>query len=320
MLPSMQPTAAVRAVRWTIALAAAILFFVIAPAALADQPAPVDPNTCALCHQSEVQDWRSSPHAGAMSALGGAAEMTCSEATDPNCDCLTCHNNGFDGATLEPSTMGVTCDACHGPLVTGHPESGNMQLDVSSAVCSSCHVETHAEWQTTAHGEADVQCIGCHRSHSQNLRLDDETLCQSCHSERLLDSGHQAHARSGTNCIDCHTSPANAAISSDSAMRAPSHEFSVAPETCQSCHGETFHESSLAGMATNEAHDLAPAEAAHPTATAAAAPSAFSAASDRHWLQGATFASFGVGLGFGGMLGIVFVLIVGFLLQRVGRG
>ena len=125
----------------------------------------------------------------------GHEDLTCQDASDPNCDCLTCHTTSFDAATPMPDAAGVTCEACHGPLVTGHPESGEMPLDVDSSVCSDCHVDTHAEWQTTAHGEAGVQCIGCHKSHTQNLRLDDQKLCESCHSDRLLDSGHSAHAQ-----------------------------------------------------------------------------------------------------------------------------
>lgn len=319
MLSGMQPKDAISAVRLTAALIAVVLFLVCAPAVLADQPAPVDPNSCALCHQSEVQDWRSSPHAGAMDALEGHPDMVCPEAGDPDCDCLTCHSSGFDGATPVPASMGVTCDACHGPLVAGHPESGNMQLDVSSTVCSTCHVETHAEWQTTAHGEADVQCIGCHRSHTQNLRLDDETLCKSCHTDRLQDTGHAAHAQSGTNCIDCHTSPSAVAVSAEGAMPAPSHEFSVAPESCQACHGETFHQSAGQAVAAGQVGETARVVAAQPAAPLTTAASQASEEGDRRWLQGATIASLGVGIGIGGMLGIVFVLLVGFLLQRIGR-
>ena len=315
MLSGMQPIITSNATRWAIALVAIGLFLLAAPAVDADQPAPVDPNTCALCHQEEVRDWQNSPHASALDALQGHEDLTCQDASDPNCDCLTCHTTGFDSAAPMP-TAGVTCEACHGPLVTGHPESGDMLLDVDSSVCSDCHVDTHAEWQTTAHGEAGVQCIGCHRSHTQDLRLDDQVLCESCHTERLQDSGHVMHSEAAVACVDCHTSPAATAISLDGAMPSPSHEFSVATAACQSCHSDTFRaESAVAGGADRDTSFVSTDQSAAKTAAA----TSVAETSNRQWLQGATVLSFGLGIGVGGMAGILFVLIAGFLLQRIGR-
>lgn len=317
MLSGMQPKLTAGGARWAIVLAAVALFLLAAPAVSANQPSPVDPSTCALCHQEEVRDWHNSPHASAMDALNGHEGLTCQDASDPNCDCLTCHTTGFDAATPMPAA-GVTCEACHGPLVTGHPESGEMPLDVDSSVCSDCHVDTHAEWQTTAHGEAGVQCIGCHKSHTQNLRLDDQKLCESCHSDRLLDSGHSAHAQATIACIDCHTSPAVTAISLDGAMPSPSHEFSVDTAACESCHSDTFHADSTDAAAVSA--DWKPSFASTSQASAETAAALIVAETgNRQWLQGATALSFGLGIGVGGMAGIMFVLIAGFLLQRVGR-
>ena len=189
-----------------------------------------------------------------------------------------------------------------------------MQLDVDSSICSDCHVDTHAEWQTTAHGQAGVQCIGCHRSHTQNLRLDDQQLCESCHGERLLDSGHIAHAQAESACVDCHTSPAATVANLSGVMPSPSHEFSVNTAACESCHSNTFHQDSA--QATSGSESLATAF----VSTDQPAPAAVAAeTSNRQWLQGATVMSFGLGIGVGGMIGIVFVLIAGFLLQRIGR-
>ena len=314
MLSGRQPTLTASAARWAIALAAIALFLLTAPAVLADQPAPVDPNTCALCHQEEVHDWQNSPHASSLNALSGHQDLVCQDASDPDCDCLTCHTTGFDGATPMPATAGVTCEACHGPLVTGHPESGEMQLNVDSSVCSTCHVNTHAEWETTPHGQAGVQCIGCHRSHTQNLRLDDQKLCESCHSERLLDSGHIAHAQAKTACVDCHTSPAATVTSVDGVMPSPSHEFSVNTAACESCHSDTFHQDSTEATSAGETLATAFVSTDQTTPAVIAAET-----SNRQWLQGATVISFGIGIGVGGMAGIIFVLLAGFLLQRIGR-
>ncbi|MEZ4770973.1 MAG: multiheme c-type cytochrome [Caldilineales bacterium] len=312
-------------VRWVALLVVALVLLVAAPAALADQPAPpspVDPQTCALCHQSEVRDWSASPHAGAFHALSGHESITCTESGDSACDCLSCHTSGFDGVSSAPLSDGVTCEACHGPLVAGHPETGEMPLDVDSSVCSTCHADTHAQWATTPHGEAGVQCIGCHRSHTQDLRLDDQVLCESCHSERLKDSGHMAHAQAQVSCIDCHTSPAATAATAlaDNTMPSPNHLFSVDTASCESCHGERFHEDATGSAISDQTWNAAVSEAAGQTvAREIAAAESVAEASNRQWLQGATLVSFGLGIGFGGALGIIFVLIAGFFLQRMGR-
>ncbi|MCB0001247.1 MAG: hypothetical protein KDH08_15165 [Anaerolineae bacterium] len=317
MLSGMQPKLSTGIARWAIVLAAVGLFILAAPVALADQPSPVDPNTCALCHQDEVRNWQNSPHASAMNAIKGHEGLTCQNASDPNCDCLTCHTTSFDVAMPLASASGVTCEACHGPLVAGHPESGEMPLDVDSSICSDCHVDTHAEWQTTPHGQAGVQCIGCHNSHTQNLRLDDQKLCESCHSERLQDSGHVAHAQATVACIDCHTSPADTALAVDGAMPSPSHEFSVNTAVCESCHSDTFQVNST-GTSANT--DWNPTFASTSQASAETAAALMVAETgNRQWLQGATALSFGLGIGVGGMAGILFVLIAGFMLQRLGR-
>jgi hypothetical protein len=287
--------------------------------AFADAPTPLqeDPGTCALCHQAEVQDWQASPHSGAMSSMDPAALAECKENQGADCTCLSCHTSSFDPTVQTVPHEGVTCEACHGKFVEGHPENGEMRLSVDSSVCSDCHTETHKSWQNTAHAQAGVQCIGCHRSHTQNLRLDDEHLCISCHRDRLEDRGHAVHLTTAVNCIDCHTSPATM-ITTDGQL-VSSHQFAVATDSCASCHGQTFHE------------DLAMAgQAALPGATAEVVAGQEAAAdetpaeivaeqADRRWLQGATALSFGLGVGFGAMVGIVFMLVIALVVQRPWR-
>ena len=170
--------------------------------AFADAPIPLqeDPGQCALCHQAEVQDWQTSPHAGAMTSMDPAALTQCQENQGTDCTCLSCHTSSFDPTAQTVPHEGVTCEACHGKFVEGHPENGEMKLSVDSSVCSECHTETHNSWENTAHAQAGVQCIGCHRSHTQNLRLDDEALvhfvpprsparqrpCRPCQDRRQL--------------------------------------------------------------------------------------------------------------------------------------
>jgi hypothetical protein len=295
------------------------LFALFSAAALADAPTPLqeDPGQCALCHQEEVQDWQASPHAGAMSAMDPAALAECRENEGANCTCLTCHNSSFDPSAQKVPHEGVTCEACHGQFVEGHPENGEMKLSVDSLVCSECHTDTHQSWETTAHAKAGVQCIGCHRSHTQNLRLDDEVLCKSCHRDRLEDSGHAAHLTTGVSCIDCHTSPAT--MTSADGQLVSSHTFAVAKDSCASCHGETFHEGqSMAGQAAALGAAVEPALGQATTAGETPAEVVADQA-NRRWLQGATALSFGLGIGFGAMVGVVFVLVIGLIIQRPWR-
>ncbi len=288
--------------------------------AFADAPIPLqeDPGQCALCHQAEVQDWQTSPHAGAMSLMDPAALAECKENQGANCTCLSCHTSSFDPAAHTVPHEGVTCEACHGKFVEGHPENGEMKLSVDSSVCSECHTETHTSWENTAHAQAGVQCIGCHRSHTQNLRLDDEVLCTSCHRDRLQDSGHAVHVKTGVNCIDCHTSPATMIATGDGQL-ASSHQFAVATESCASCHGQTFHEDmTVNGQAA--ALGVAVEPVLTEAVTSGETPSEIVAEQgNRRWLQGATALSFGLGIGFGAMAGIVFMLVIGLIIQRTWR-
>jgi hypothetical protein len=296
----------------------ALLLTALLPAAVsASAPVPLDadPGQCVLCHQAEVQDWSHSPHAQAMTPLDHGDIAECQEATGADCTCLSCHSTNFDPTDEAYLQEGVTCEACHGTYVEGHPENGQMQLDVDSSVCSDCHVETHQEWQSTAHGEAGVQCIGCHRSHTQNLRLDDQALCKSCHRDNLQDAGHVSHTRAGLACLDCHTDPA-ATLQSEA--RGVSHDFAVNTAVCASCHGTTFHEGEQMVASGELAQQLAPM-AERASADEEAAAQMIDEQTMRRRLQSATALSFGTGLGFGGILGIVFILVAGFLIQRPWR-
>lgn len=307
-----------------LALAALALICLVAAlmavpgAVYAGEPLPQDsdPGKCALCHQAEVQDWRNSPHAGALSAMDHA-DMTCEEGQD--CSCLTCHTTNFDAAAHSFDHAGVTCEACHGPLVEGHPENGHMALPVDSSVCSDCHVETFADWQRTSHAEAGVQCIGCHRSHTQNLRLDDEVLCASCHREQLQDGGHQIHVQTGINCVSCHTSPATMMGAVEDGPSSPTHQFAVATEACSNCHGSAFHDTETSAMLSAAQPALSAAMTQDATAEETAATEIVAEQSTQRRLVETSLVSLGLGVGIGALVGIVFMLVVAVLIQRPWR-
>lgn len=304
-----------------LAVCLAVILLIFPAVAQADDPppSPTDPQTCALCHRIEVQDWLSSPHAGATTTIEKST-MHCSAGED--CTCLSCHSTNFSTLTGSYDHTGVTCEACHGKLAEGHPEEQEMVLSVDSSVCSKCHAETFRDWQTTPHAEAGVQCIGCHRSHSQNLRMDDATLCRSCHREQLEDQGHLVHLRSGLDCVSCHVVPTHDAQTTEGPS-SPAHQFAVATAVCADCHGDDFHtdENSLMSLPTQS-----PAAGVVQAAAALPAPSADATAQQvvkqietGKRIAQASAISLGVGLGIGGLAGILFTVIVALLAQRPWR-
>ena len=270
------------------------------------QPLQTDPGQCALCHRAEVQDWQTSPHAAATTDIESAV-VACEEGQD--CSCLTCHTTNFSPATGTFEHEGVTCEACHGPLVEGHPENGHMILSVDSSACSDCHPETFQDWQNTSHAEGGVQCIGCHRSHTQNLRLDDQALCRSCHRDHIQDGGHLVHTRSGLDCLTCHTSPAKSPHL-EGGPSGPTHQFTVATEVCASCHSGAFHHEETAALISQMQPGI--------VIPAASGGQAADQGVGSRTAQ-ASAVSLGLGIGIGAMAGIVFMLVLGLVIQRPWR-
>ncbi len=253
-------------------------------------PAPAGAEACADCHEEETVAWQSSPHALAAGKVGGIP--------------------------------GATCEDCHGPYVEDHPEAGVMQLSVDSSICQDCHSNTFKEWNGTMHAQAGVQCIGCHLSHSQEFRLTDQALCGSCHRERLEDFEYTTHDLNGVACIDCHVSSAvateNVTFINDGnteapeSIPAPSHDFThVSSEDCITCHGQDAHSALPEGEAVADARLISMAESV-PELTAKLETTQQEIES----LQIMTPVALGLGMGLGGMMGVIFMLVVGYINQR----
>jgi hypothetical protein len=309
-----------------------VLLSLGAPAiALAGPPEPSyqGPEKCAECHAAETEAWENSPHAHAMANIDETLQSACeSDVAGQECTCLTCHTTDFDPATYSYTYGGVSCEACHGPYVEGHPQNGVMQLDVDSSTCADCHVDTYQQWQASPHAVAGVQCIGCHLSHSQDFRLTDEALCGSCHKTQVEDFAHTAHESADVSCTDCHLSSTHAPSDGTSAPdtmtlvstgqpvgrpEAPSHLFTVvSSEACVNCHGQTIHELMPGDTATQAAStELLAMVDQVPQLTAQLETQEKTNKS----LQVMTLVSLGLGMGIGGMLGIVFMLVVGYITQ-----
>ncbi len=253
------------------------------------QDAPPDPERpCASCHVQETEAWKVSPHA-----------------LDSNLE-------------LGKMTPGATCQDCHGEYVRGHPDDGLMKLTVDSSSCETCHADTFTHWEDTIHAAAGVQCISCHQSHSQTLRLTDDQLCVSCHRESLDDSMHLAHWQTEATCTSCHMAAsydatALAAEGGASLLMVPSHDFvTVTSNNCLECHRQDV---TRTASPTDQAALKATLEAeSHQNYILNTKLDA--AERSNRTLGTLSVVTLGVGLGGGGMLGVIFVLFMAHMEKR----
>lgn len=256
------------------------------PAALAAPADPVDEQPCTECHALETETWQHSSHA----------------AVDPT-----------TGAAV------ARCVDCHGPYGEEHPEDDLMALDVSSMTCATCHAATYTQWSATIHAQNEVQCIGCHQAHSQDLRLTGQTLCTGCHAEPRDDPFHKAHWLGEATCIDCHmageSTPAAVAGGSNqlmalalasSAILPPAsseHDFvTVSTRHCLDCHREDVRNPDPSGQSMEERL------MANKQTSAQLASRLEMTRRNLYTSEGMLPVALGLGLGLGGFLGIVFML------------
>jgi len=244
-------------------------------------PGDTGSEKCAECHPKEMETWSNSPHAQVKMADG---------------------------------SVGVTCEDCHGTYVEGHPQKGMMQLSTDSSVCKACHAKTYEKWAISAHGRLNVQCISCHVAHSQGLRLTDNALCTACHQTPPKDLAHTAHSQAGVVCVSCHASSASAqaaAAATPAADTDSGHDFMATSSLpCVNCHDKT-----PASPTTDTVSDRAAAPAAAAMANQPSEPVTTAETQERpaQILQIMPFVTLGLGMGIGGILGIVFMLTIGYI-------
>ncbi len=267
--------------------ALAVCILVATPAGMFAQSSTTEDEEGCGCHSAETEPWEASPH--------GQAALNSTETPAP------------------------TCEGCHGAYVRGHRTSSVMQLTMDSGVCIECHTKTYDQWQHTQHAESGVQCIGCHLTHSQTLRLTGTELCASCHRQSPADVFHASHRHAEVSCIDCHVAAgphseaANTEISETGRSQTPSHDFThVSAANCVDCHSLQIR-----GDGAFSAGDQAMTEL---MTIANRVPDLrdrlTSAEEQNRTLAAATYAALGLGTGVGAVLGIVLVLFVGYVAQR----
>lgn len=143
--------------------------------------------------------------------------------------CATCHQEQVDKFSANPHTKmalmhdgkGVTCENCHGPG-QAHIDAGGdvtkiFQFSNGSAKqidekCLTCHVGTHPNFEHSAHGEAAVDCLGCHSIHKSQsedylLKISQPKLCYTCHTDTKAAFAQPFHHKVDEGlmtCTDCH--------------------------------------------------------------------------------------------------------------------
>jgi hypothetical protein len=191
---------------------------------------------CQECHESVVTYQQESSHGQA--AADPVFQEAWTEAGAP-VECLSCHVTVYDPETGDYEGDGIACATCHSGQSGPHPETP-MPTDPSSRLCGTCHIDTHSEWETSAHGEGELACVRCHNPHTTGLKEGNmQDLCTTCH----MDEGHfytyTGHAQEGLQCTDCHLRVLDGPLGEGHGQRL--HTFEVDLMTCTQCHGQEMH-------------------------------------------------------------------------------
>jgi hypothetical protein len=106
----------------------------------------VGANACRSCHQTQFEDWRTTPHARAYVTL-------LRERRQNDLDCWSCHVTGAEqpGGPQSPLEVGflrnVQCESCHGPgrKHLEDPAEVDMVRNPGEAHCKGCHSDEQTE-------------------------------------------------------------------------------------------------------------------------------------------------------------------------------
>jgi predicted CXXCH cytochrome family protein len=223
-----------------LAIPLALLTYLAASADGLTQDAAPPPEACGDCHEVTQEAWEASAHSKSLS--DPIFQAWWFERGRPS-ECLACHTTGFNAAAETWAADGVTCEMCHQPVASNHPDQ-IMPTDVSSRLCGNCHLDTHTMWQDSGHAAEDLSCINCHNPHTTDIRkADAQTLCSTCHQQTANTYHDTFHAEAGLLCTDCHLQVYEAEVPGEGHARR-SHTFTIGMETCAACHETEMHAAS----------------------------------------------------------------------------
>jgi DmsE family decaheme c-type cytochrome len=202
----------------------------------------VGAETCAACHQDEVEAFKGAKHgkallkskgveftqscetchgagslhsnAGGDKAAPGFASLTIFKKLTPtevSNACLECHKDSershWSGGPHDRAN--VSCTACHSVHnAKGH---GELVKKNTSETCYQCHKNVKGEMRRSAHmpvEEGKMDCSSCHDMHGtstpkQLKAANTNQLCFQCHQDKRGPHLWE-HAPVRENCLTCH--------------------------------------------------------------------------------------------------------------------
>ncbi|HUS67743.1 MAG TPA: multiheme c-type cytochrome [Kofleriaceae bacterium] len=118
------------------------------PAAKKGEAGYVGIEECSMCHQSQVEFWKTTVHAKAWETLVGLGK-------DKSFDCVGCHVTGWEepgGSNLafNESLRDVQCENCHGPgsrhvEANGKEKTPSLRPGDGVEACMKCHTPEHSD-------------------------------------------------------------------------------------------------------------------------------------------------------------------------------
>jgi hypothetical protein len=192
---------------------------------------------CAACHPNVNAAWENSTHAHAFDNQNFQENW---QAVGNAGDCLLCHTTGYKATTGQYSAEGITCEACHGEVVVGHPPAV-VPVRADTEYCGQCHPITLGEWRLSGHAFENVGCTNCHNPHSQEPRFENpDEMCINCHKDSIGDHKDDVHIGIGIGCVDCHALVHDPEIPPIDGLKPTGHTFTITPQTCVACHTDTL--------------------------------------------------------------------------------
>lgn len=157
--------------------------------------------------------------------------------------CAPCHqpHRDFDAYGYDPhQTSDVSCTSCHNI----HGGKQKLLLDNNAAFCTTCHMDTKADFMKRSNHPVKqniLNCLSCHKFAKQadnNMAYGVTQACQSCHPQQ---SGphmyeHEAalsYSVEGGGCMECHEPHGSV---NDKMLKQDTNQL------CKSCHMVPGHE------------------------------------------------------------------------------
>ena len=166
------------------------------------------PTSCAQCHPSQYEQWRSSLHSHTMSA-GIRWQLQLADAGTAK-SCLRCHAPMSEQLALLAQERGWTRSTARPPGYV--PDNLHKQ----GLVCAACHVRSHTRYGPEAN--KPIEDSGVHGGFVEHTAFEDSRFCATCH--QFADDGPRLNGK----------------LREDTYSQWRGTRFAQEGKTCQACH------------------------------------------------------------------------------------